>query len=144
MPRRTRNTRRGARAALQADPRMAEAAYNLGILLGKDRVDEAVQLCRKAYELRPENPKYGYTLAFYLNQKGDLAGAARVLQDTLFRQPGCGDAYKLLGEIYTRQGQKEKAAGMYLQALRSKSLPESDRARIGAKLQELAASKSQK
>jgi tetratricopeptide (TPR) repeat protein len=132
------------RAALQADPRMAEAAYNLGVLLGKERVEEAVQLCRKAYELRPENPKYGYTLAFYLNHKGDLAGAARVLQDTLFRQPGYGDAYMLLGEIYTRQGQKEKAAGMYLQALRSKSIPESDRARIEAKLQELAVSKSQK
>jgi tetratricopeptide (TPR) repeat protein len=132
------------RAALKADPQMAEAAYNLGVLLAKDRPDEAIQYCRKAYELRPENPKYGYTLAFYLNQKGDQAGAARVLQETLSRQPGYGDAYMLLGEIYTRQGQKEKAAGMYTQALRNKSLPESDRARIGAKLQELAASKNKK
>ena len=132
------------RAALKADPQMAEAAYNLGVLLGKDRLEEAIQYCRKAHELRPEDPKYGYTLAFYLNQKGDLVGATRVLQETLFRQPGYGDAYMLLGEIYTRQGQKEKAAGMYMQALRNKSLPESDRARIGAKLQELAASKSQK
>jgi tetratricopeptide (TPR) repeat protein len=132
------------RAALKADPQMAEAAYNLGVLLGKDRLDEAVQFCRKAYELRPENPKYGYTLALYLNQKGDLTGAARVLQETLFRQPGYVDACLLLGEIYTRQGQKEKAAGLYVQALRSKSLPESDRARIGVKLQELAASKNKK
>ena len=132
------------RAALKADPQMAEAAYNLGVLLGKERLEEAVQFCRRAHELRPEDPKYGYTLAFYLNQKGDLVGATRVLQETLFRQPGYGDAYMLLGEIYARQGQKEKAAGMYMQALRNKSLPESDRARIGVKLQELAASKSQK
>ena len=28
--------------------------------------------CRRAAELRPENPQYGYTYAFYLYQAGQL------------------------------------------------------------------------
>ncbi len=129
------------RAALKADPEMAEAAYNLGVLLGKDHPEEAVQHFRKAYELHPENPKYGLALASSLNEKGDSNGAIRVLQETVYRQPGYGDALLLLGEIYTRQGKREMASAVYVQALRNRSLSEQDRARIGAKLQELSAAK---
>lgn len=132
------------RAALKADPEMAEAAYNLGVLLGKDHPEEAVQHFRKAYDLHPENPKYGFTLASYLNEKGDSNGAIRVLQETVYRQPGYGDAHLLLGEIYTRQGKREMASAVYVQALRNRALFEQDRARIGAKLQELSAAKSGK
>ena len=57
--------------AIKADPQMAQAAYNLCIITSKDRIDEAVTWCRKAADLRPQEPKYAYTLAFYLNQKGD-------------------------------------------------------------------------
>ena len=32
------------RAALKADPQMAAAAFNLGVLCGKARIDEAVQV----------------------------------------------------------------------------------------------------
>ena len=38
------------RAALKADPQMAQAAYNLCVILSKDRLDEAVDFCRKAAE----------------------------------------------------------------------------------------------
>ena len=32
---------------------------------------EAVTYCRKSADVRPREPKYAYTLAFYLNEKGD-------------------------------------------------------------------------
>jgi len=51
------------RAALEADPKMAESAYNLGVLLANDRPREAIELCLKAFKLSP-NPKYAYTMAF--------------------------------------------------------------------------------
>jgi tetratricopeptide (TPR) repeat protein len=63
--------------AIKSDPQMAQAAYNLCIIKAKDRLNEAVTWCRKASDLRPQEPKYAYTLAFYLNQKGDRDEAAR-------------------------------------------------------------------
>jgi tetratricopeptide (TPR) repeat protein len=50
------------KAALKYDPQMAQAAYNLCILLSKDRLEGAVLYCRKASELRPDDPTYAYTL----------------------------------------------------------------------------------
>ncbi len=45
------------KAALKADPQMAQAAYNLCVITAKDRLNEAVTWCRKASELRPQEPK---------------------------------------------------------------------------------------
>jgi tetratricopeptide (TPR) repeat protein len=85
--------------AIKADPQMAQAAYNLCIITAKDRINEAVTWCRKASDLRPQEPKYAYTLAFYLNQKGDRDGAIRTLKAILEKYPGYKDAEILLGEI---------------------------------------------
>ena len=55
--------------ALKADPQMAQAAYNLCVITSKDRINEAVSYCKKAADLRPQEPKYAYTLAFYPTRK---------------------------------------------------------------------------
>jgi tetratricopeptide (TPR) repeat protein len=85
--------------AIKADPQMAQAAYNLCIITAKDRINEAVTWCRKAAELRPEEPKYAYTLAFYLNQKGDRDEAVRTLKAILEKYPQYKDAEMLFEEI---------------------------------------------
>jgi tetratricopeptide (TPR) repeat protein len=85
--------------ALEADPQMAPAAYNLCVITSKDRIDEAVTWCRKAAELRPQEPKYAFTLAFYLNQKRDTDEAVRTLKAIIEKYPGYKDAEMLLGEI---------------------------------------------
>ncbi len=87
------------RKAIKADPQMAQAAYNLCILTSSDRIGEAVTWCRKAAELRPQDPRYAYTLAFYLNQKGDRADAARTLREILEKHPDYKDAGMLLKKI---------------------------------------------
>jgi len=91
------------RAAVKADPQMAQAAYNLCVLTSKDRIGEAVTWCRKAAELIPQNPTYAYTLAFYLNQKGDREGAIKTLEALLGRHPGYRDAEMLLGDLLKRE-----------------------------------------
>jgi tetratricopeptide (TPR) repeat protein len=91
------------RAALKEDPTLAVAAYNLCIITSKDRIDEAVTWCRKAADLRPQDPKYAYTLAFYLNQKGDRDEAIRTLKAILEKYPGYKDAEMLLGEISKKE-----------------------------------------
>jgi len=89
--------------ALKADPRMAQAAYNLCVITSKDRINEAVTWCRTAAELRPQDPRYAYTLAFYLNQKGDRDEAVRTLKAILEKYPGYKDAEMLLKDI-SKQG----------------------------------------
>jgi len=85
--------------ALKADPRMAQAAYNLCIITSKDRISEAITWCRQAAELRPQEPRYAFTLAFYLNQKGDRDEAIRTLQAIIEKYPGYRDAEALLKNI---------------------------------------------
>ena len=85
--------------ALKADPQMAQAAYNLCVITAKDRINEAVNYCKKAAELRPQEPRYAYTLAFYLNQKGDRNEAVKTLQTLVEKYPGYKDAEMLLEKI---------------------------------------------
>jgi tetratricopeptide (TPR) repeat protein len=85
--------------ALKADPQMAQAAYNLCVITSKDRINEAVIYCKKAADLRPQEPRYAYTLAFYLNQKGEKAEAVRVLKTLVETYPQYKDAEMLLQKI---------------------------------------------
>ena len=85
--------------AFTADSRMAQAAYNLCIITAKDRIDEAVTWCRKALDLRPEDAKYAYTLAFYLHQRGDKAAAIKTLSALREKYPQHKEAEMLLKEI---------------------------------------------
>jgi tetratricopeptide (TPR) repeat protein len=89
--------------AFMADPQMAQAAYNLCIILAKDRISEAVTWCRKAADLRPQEPKYVYTLAFYLSQKGEKDEAIRTLQTIIEKYPGYKDAEMLLKNISEKE-----------------------------------------
>ena len=75
------------RAAFKADPRSAQAAYNLGILLAQEQPEEALTWSRRAAELRPDNPQYGYTYAFYLYRAAQFEEALKVLQAVRQRFP---------------------------------------------------------
>ena len=113
--------------ALQIDPNSAIAAYNLGVILASEELVEAIKWCSKAYRLRPDEPKYGYTYAFYLHQNKHTAKAIDVLQKMVRRQVPYSDAYALLAVIYQKQGEFDKAVEVYRAALRNKQLPQRDR-----------------
>jgi Tfp pilus assembly protein PilF len=125
------------RAAYKADPQMAAAAYNLCVLTAEDRMDEAITWCRKAAEVRPQDPKYAFALAFYQHRKGDAHGAITTLQNLVKQRPGYVNAYFLLAEIYMQQGDRQKAETVYRQALEGKDLNPRDRYRIQMELQTL-------
>ncbi len=105
------------RAAFKADPQMAQAAYNLCVIFATDRIDEAMDFCKKATEIRPDQPRYAYTLAFFQQQSGDLAGAANVLNELISRCPACADAYLVLGSIHEKQGNRDEAERVYERGL---------------------------
>ena len=115
------------RTALKTNPESAVAAYNLGVIVAKQDIEEAIALCRKARDLRPEEPKYGYTLAFYLQQKGDVDRAISMLEQLARQQAAYPDAYALLGHIYEEQDKINEAIEVYKKAAENERLSERDR-----------------
>jgi Tfp pilus assembly protein PilF len=115
------------RAALKTDPNSAAAAYNLGVLIAEDRAEESLQWCRKAFRLRPNEGKYGYTYAFFLYQRGQPSSAIAVLEGMVSRKVPYADAYALLASIYLRQGNPQKAADIYRAANANEALAPQDR-----------------
>ncbi|MGO8747778.1 MAG: tetratricopeptide repeat protein [Thermoguttaceae bacterium] len=127
------------RTALKADPQMAAAAYNLGVMLGERNSDEVIAWCQKAHELRPADPKYAHTLAFYEQQKGNSEGAIGLLRKVIQTEPSYLDAYLLLGEIYEGRHDLPAAAKVHLDALKIDSLPPQVRGELEAKLRAMQA-----
>jgi tetratricopeptide (TPR) repeat protein len=95
------------KAALKADPQMAQAAYNLCVITAKDRINEAISWCRKAAKLSPEEPRYAFTLAFYLNQKGDRDETLRILDAVIEKHPQYKDALILRDQITAQKKQPQ-------------------------------------
>jgi len=125
------------RTALKTDPDFAEAAFNLSVLISRDRLGEAIKWSRKASKLRPDQPKYTYTYAFYLNQNGNTDGSSQELQKLIRKHPAYIDAYMLLGMIYEKQGKLNDARALYLKALKNKGLSKVDQYRFNEKLRAL-------
>jgi len=105
------------KAAFKTDPQLAGAAFNLCILIASTRMAEALEWCRKSVELRPQEPKYAYTLAYYQREAKDLNGAAVTLAALTGRVPTYPDAYLLLADIFEQQGNKTEAVKVYNRAL---------------------------
>jgi len=116
--------------ALKTEPDFAEAAFNLGIMLAQTSPSEAIELCRKAYSLRPENIRYGYTLAFFLNQNARTSEAITVLVKIINSSNATPDIYVFLADIYRGQGRKNEALDIYRKAVENKKLPMQDRYRF--------------
>ncbi len=87
------------RAAFKADPRSAQAAYNLGVILSRTDAAESLTWCRRAAELAPANPEYGYTYAFFLYQAGRLEDALQAVRAVRQRYPSHEDSAALEQEL---------------------------------------------
>ena len=131
------------RRAFRSDPQMAPAAYNLCVLLGEKRVDEALGFCRQAAALRPLEPRYAWTQAYYQNKKGDPKAAAATLESLLNRQPAFADGHLMLADIYAAMGERKKAEEVYNRALGSNALNSRDHIRIEGALRAFKDSLSQ-
>jgi tetratricopeptide (TPR) repeat protein len=126
------------RAAFKSDPQSATAAYNLGIVLAAERPDEAFEWCRKAHALAPQEPKYTYTLAFYLFGRGARDEAVALLRTVTDRRTAYLDAYMLLGRIYEDGGQKSEAIELYRLAAAVEQFPADVRQQFTARAEWVA------
>jgi Flp pilus assembly protein TadD len=128
------------RAVLAVDTASHEAAYNLCVLVAADRLDEAIDWCRKAAELRPSEPEYSYTLAYYLRAQGDTVAAAARLRQLIADHRNFADAYVLLADIHVERGESDVAESILEGALSAGALSEEDRGRVEEQLEALRSS----
>jgi tetratricopeptide (TPR) repeat protein len=83
------------RASFASDPQSAKAAYNLGVMLAADRPEEALDWCRRAAELGRDDPRYGYTYAFFLYQAGRTGEALEAIRSVRERHPAHEESARL-------------------------------------------------
>lgn len=103
--------------AFKTDPQLVAAAYNLCIITARDRLAEALEWCSKAVTLRPQEPQYAKTLAFYQRQGGDTAAAISTLDALIGRVPSYADSYLMLADIFEKQGKMYEVMKVYKRAL---------------------------
>lgn len=123
-------------AALKADPKMHQAAYNLGLLLHEKNPEDSLKLISKAYQINP-NPRYAFTLAYFMNQAGDQDGAEKMLDLSVREWPWYADSYLLLADIQLAHKQKAKAVDLLQKAIKSERLAPMDRQRLIQKINSL-------
>ncbi len=115
--------------ALAANPEgQAVAAKNLSVIVGQ-RGDfaNAVKYAETAWKIRPEDPGYGYTLAFYQLQNNQKQDAVKTLKKVLTMAPEYLDAHQLLADIYMKDGQNKQAVEQLSEILKLKNLSDQER-----------------
>jgi tetratricopeptide (TPR) repeat protein len=101
------------RTVLKVNASNATAAYNLSIIVSAHDVKESCKLSKQAMEASPEDPKFSYTYAYFLNQDNQKAEAIRQLEKTVKAFPGHLSSVFLLGSIYLDTGNKVKLIELY-------------------------------
>ncbi len=104
------------RQALKSDPQFAEAAFNLGVLLGGQEAPESISWCRKAFQLRPQNDRYGYTLAYQLARAGKTSEAVKILNSVIALEPADSSPYLLLADVLQSRGEGQLVADVFEKA----------------------------
>ena len=106
------------RAAVDADPNLAEATYNLGVLADRQgKTKEAVSLYKEALAKKPTLRQAAENLGVIAQNNGDEAGAARIYTDILTNYPDDAGSRARMAEISRRKGELDRAIELSREAL---------------------------
>jgi len=98
------------KAALDADPNVAEAEYNLGVIAERQgNSKEAIARYQAALKKKPTLRQATENLAVIAQNSGDIAGAVALYQGILKIFPDDGNSRARLAEIYRQTGDHDKA-----------------------------------
>ena len=116
--------------ALAANPEgQAVAAKNLSVIVGqRGDFENAVKYADTAWKIRPADPTYGYTLAFYQLQNKKKQDAIATLKKVLELAPDYVDARQFLADIYMKDGKNNLALEQFNEILKQGKLNEQERA----------------
>ncbi len=105
--------------ARAADPQLADAAYNMGVLLGELRQREAaIQAYREALRIRPDHDKARVNLGIALFQENRLGEAADMLEMATVLNPGNPKAWHNRALVLDAMGRPVEAQSCRRQAAR--------------------------
>ncbi len=125
------------RRLLNVSDKNAVAAYNLSVLESENDIEQALEMSKKAMDWEPENMKYAYTYAFYLEKSGKTKDAKIVLQDIIDENPLFLDSYLLLSNILITEKNISGAKKLLNTALENDSINDNQRIIILNSLQQL-------
>jgi tetratricopeptide (TPR) repeat protein len=120
---------------------------NLAYMLAAndERLDDALNYAKQAYQMRPNNPDYLDTYAFVLYKNGKYSDAEQSIQSAiqLFgaqQRMASWNVYEHAGMIMEKLGSRLQAVAAYKQALLAgtKEMTEADKARINATIEQLS------
>lgn len=133
------------RQVLERDADNATALNNLGYYLAErgERLQEALELIRRAVNIEPNNGAFLDSLGWVYFQLGNLEEAERYLEQAVLYQPRDATIHEHLGDLYHRQGKLDRALQAYERALQL-ATESRERERIERKLQQLRQVKGQK
>ena len=134
---RLREAESAFRKVLAIDPNSAIAAYNLAVILAEKQPQESLSFSKKAFRLRPDNPQYAYTYAFYLHKFDKTDEAIGVLQGMVDGQTSYADAYIMLGQIFEQKGKLKKAVDIYMKAAANKKLSQLQRRHFSSRAEQI-------
>jgi len=123
---------RALKAALKANPEnQPVAAKNLSVIVAqKGDIAGAVKYAQIAWEARPDDPNYGYTLAYYQMQNGQKAASIKTLKQIIKSNPEFLSAPSFLADIYLKDGNTNMAIQVYQNALKVEGISAQDKAAI--------------
>jgi Flp pilus assembly protein TadD len=84
--------------------------HALGLLLIRTgQKSEAMPALKRAWELQPDNPRYGYVYGIALNSFGEREKAIAILEDVSHRHPNDHQILFTLITLYRDQGNRTVA-----------------------------------
>jgi len=107
------------RQLLSVEPANANALNYLGYLLALrgDRLDEAIEMVRKALVAEPENGAFLDSLGWAYYRKGDLGEAEKYLGQAASRLPRNSEVQDHLGDVLAKRGRLPDAVAAWTRAL---------------------------
>lgn len=108
---------------LEVNPSSAIAAFNMAVIVGQRDLHGAIKYSQVAYDNASDNPKYGYTYAYYLVQDQQQNKAVEVMKGVLSNHPTYLDGWFFLSQVYEQQGQYSKAVDVCKKALKVEGIP---------------------
>ena len=115
--------------AMQLDPKMPEAALNLGILLLNEEPAAALAPLQRAVELLPTQSRPRTLLGLAYEKSGDLKNAASAYEGALALDPKDSETSLHLAQLYLRQNRAADGEARFRTVLASE--PESQPALLG-------------
>lgn len=116
--------------ALNANPNQVVAAYNLSVIWAQASLFEAIKYAEIAARAMPEDPKYGYTLAYYQNEVKNFDKAINTLKEVLKANPDHVNSIYFLGQVYQQTGKTELAKQLYRNSLENNGIPDEEKMKI--------------